>query len=62
MKWNIVMLVLMVIKLIPLCACLCVLLYRTWRKRAVRVRAGCNRRVEVGGDGAESCTADFGPS
>lgn len=45
-----------------LIVCVCVSSYRTQRKRAISVWPGCNGRVAVGADGADSCTADFRPS
>lgn len=46
----------------PVCKPCSVCLCRAWRRRATSVRPGCDGRVEVGGDGADSCTADTGQS
>ena len=44
------------------CVFVCLCVCRTRRQRAGGVRPGCDGRVEVGGDGAEPCTADTGQS
>lgn len=45
------------------CVCLTFLcVCRTRRQHPSSVRPGCDERVEVGGDGAEPCTADTGQS